>query len=306
MAVETGAGGPGRHLTLTRLIAAPRGVVWKAWTDPVQLAQWWGPKGFTNPRCEIELKPQGAIHIDMRGPDGTIYPMGGMVREFVALERLVFTGAALDETGKALFETLNTLTLADQPGGTLLRLEAQVLAIHSAIATEYLKGQEQGWSESLDRLAALLKQPLAAHATFTIERTLAASPARVFAAWATREAKARWFGGGAEWTEIAREFDFRVGGRETLSGAWRGGTVSHFNCRYHDIVPNERIVYAYDMRLDERMISVSLATVEFQPAGAGTRLIVTEQGAYLDGYDDGGSRESGTGSILDRLEAALA
>jgi uncharacterized protein YndB with AHSA1/START domain len=129
------------------------------------------------------------------------------------------------------------------------------------------------------------------HATFVIERHYDAPPVRVFAAWATREAKARWFAGPSEWIENDREFDFRVGGRERLVGVWPGGRVSTFDARYQDIVPNERIIYAYDMHLGETKISVSLATVEFRPAGAGTRLILTEQGAFLDGYDDSGSRE---------------
>ncbi|HXZ00281.1 MAG TPA: SRPBCC family protein [Stellaceae bacterium] len=143
------------------------------------------------------------------------------------------------------------------------------------------------------------------HAAFSLERIYDASPARVFAAWASAEAKARWFNGGEEWTPIERVLDFRIGAREHVSGAWRGGTVSRFDARYHDIVANERIVYAYDMHLDDRHISVSLATVTFKPAGAGTRLILTEQGVFLDGYDDAGARERGTGGLLDRLGAAL-
>jgi len=145
----------------------------------------------------------------------------------------------------------------------------------------------------------------ATHATFSLERIYDAAPARVFAAWSTQEGKARWFGGGEGWTLIERDFDFRIGGSEHLSGAWRNGKVSRFDSRYYDIVPNERIVYAYDMHQGETRISVSLATVEFKPAGAGTRLIVTEQGVFLDGYDDAGSRERGTSGLLDRLEAAL-
>jgi len=143
------------------------------------------------------------------------------------------------------------------------------------------------------------------HDTFTIERTYDASPARVFNAWADPAAKARWFVGPDEWLRGAHELDFRVGGREFLSGGPKGGTVHTFECRYHDIVPNERIVYAYDMRLDDARISVSLATVEFKPAGAGTRLVFTEQAVFLDGYDDAGSRKRGTEGLLDQLGASL-
>ncbi|HLZ71361.1 MAG TPA: SRPBCC family protein [Dehalococcoidia bacterium] len=144
------------------------------------------------------------------------------------------------------------------------------------------------------------------HATFVIERTYAASPARVFAAWADPAAKARWFAGPDEWQPGPHELDFRVGGRERVSGVPRGGPVHTFEARYHDIVPNERIISSYDMYMDETRISASLATVELQPAGDGTRLIYTEQGAFLDGYDDPALREHGTAELLDALGAALA
>jgi uncharacterized protein YndB with AHSA1/START domain len=144
------------------------------------------------------------------------------------------------------------------------------------------------------------------HSSFTIERIYDATPAQVYAAWATRKAKSRWFAGTAgEWKETLRKFDFRVGGCERLVGTWASGSVSDFQSIYHDIVPEQRIVYCYDMRVGEVKISVSLATVEFKPEGSGTRLIVTEQGAFLDGYDDAGSRERGTGALLDKLGDAL-
>jgi uncharacterized protein YndB with AHSA1/START domain len=143
------------------------------------------------------------------------------------------------------------------------------------------------------------------HASFTLEKHYDAPTALVFKAFADREAKSRWFGGGGEWELMAREFDFRVGGREQLMGKWKSGMVSAFDAVYHDIVPEQRIVYAYDMHLDGRHISVSLATILFAPDGAGTKLTVTEQGAFLDGYDDAGSRERGTRGLLDRIADSL-
>jgi uncharacterized protein YndB with AHSA1/START domain len=143
------------------------------------------------------------------------------------------------------------------------------------------------------------------HDTFVIERRFDAAPARVFNAWADLELKSRWFGGGDEWKLEAREFDFRPGGRELLRGRWQSGMVTEFQSRYDDIVPDSRIVYTYEMRLDGKRISISLATIEIQPEGSGTRMIVTEQGAFLDGYDDAGSRQRGTASLMDRFAAAL-
>jgi uncharacterized protein YndB with AHSA1/START domain len=144
-----------------------------------------------------------------------------------------------------------------------------------------------------------------AHAAFVIERSYDASPAQVFAAWATREAKGKWFIGPEAWEKSDHALDFRVGGRERVSGGPPGGPVHVYNAVYQDIVPNRRIILSYDMHLDERRISVSLATVEFLEAGAGTRMVFTEQGAFLDGYDNAGQREQGTRDLLDNLGKAL-
>jgi uncharacterized protein YndB with AHSA1/START domain len=142
------------ELVFTRVFDAPRELVWKAWTDPTRLAKWWGPKGFTNPVCVVDPRPGGAIRIDMRGPDGTVYPMTGIYQEIVEPERIVFTASALDEKGKPLFEVLNTATFTEQGGKTRLTLQARVVKT-TAEAAPYLRGQEQGWgwSQSLDRLA---------------------------------------------------------------------------------------------------------------------------------------------------------
>ena len=146
-----------------------------------------------------------------------------------------------------------------------------------------------------------------AHGVFTIERDYASvSPRRVFDAFASIEGKNGWFTAPNEqWDIVERTMDFRVGGRERLKGKWRTGLVSEFDATYYDIVPGERIVYAYEMRLDGRKISVSLATFEFKRSGAGAKLIMTEQGAFLDGYDDSGSRERGSRHIIDKLSAYL-
>jgi uncharacterized protein YndB with AHSA1/START domain len=145
------------------------------------------------------------------------------------------------------------------------------------------------------------------HGVFTIERTYpGVTPARVFEAFATEAGKDAWFSGPDErWDIVERVFDFRVGGHERLKGRWKTGMITQFDATYFDIIPGERIVYAYEMRLDGRKISVSLATFEFKPAGAGARFVMTEQGAFLDGYDDNGSREEGSREIVGKLSAYL-
>ena len=142
-----------REFTFTRTFDAPRKMVFKMWTDSKSLARWWGPKGFTNPVCEADARPGGAIRIDMRGPDGVTYPMKGQFNQIEEPELLVFTTYGFeDEKGVPLLEVLNTVTFAESGGKTTLSLHAKVVksAPQMVIA---LAGMEAGWSQSLDKLS---------------------------------------------------------------------------------------------------------------------------------------------------------
>jgi uncharacterized protein YndB with AHSA1/START domain len=141
----------------------------------------------------------------------------------------------------------------------------------------------------------------ATHSTFTIERDYDAPAARVFAAWADKSAKDQWFGP----SEGEHELDFREGGRERLLADVHGAVYT-YDALYEDIVPNERIVFTYNMHRDGRRMSVSVTTVELIPSGARTRLRYTEQGVFLDGEDKAELREQGTKEMLDKLGQALA
>ena len=149
------------------------------------------------------------------------------------------------------------------------------------------------------------------HASFTIIRNWKHAPERVFAAFANEEAKRKWFGGPPGFKRHEKSFDFREGGRETLSGEHANGMVTAFDCLYRDIVPPSatepgRIIYSYVMHLDGNKISVSQAAIEIMPeAGGGTKLVLTEYGDYLDGYDDAGKREHGTNWLMDMLGESL-
>ncbi len=151
------------------------------------------------------------------------------------------------------------------------------------------------------------------HDTFTIERTLDASPDRVFQALANAETKAKWFVGPKEWKLVERKTDFRVGGTERVSGVHAGGITSVFDARYFDIVPNERVVYVYEMTVGGRKISTSLATFEIQKVGAKTKLVLTEQGAYFEDPDmkkyapqgQHAARLEGTVALMDQLVAVV-
>ena len=144
------------------------------------------------------------------------------------------------------------------------------------------------------------------HSTFTIERSYPAAPSRVFAAFGDAEAKAIW----ADSPEVGpaegdSEFDFQAGGRERFSCAFEG-TTYRYDALYYDIVPDQRIIYCYEMYADGARISVSVATVDLVPEDGGTRLTYTEQGAYLDDLDMPANRRGGIEEQLDGLVKYLA
>jgi len=143
------------------------------------------------------------------------------------------------------------------------------------------------------------------HDTFVINRNFAFKPDAVFAAWSSAEAKSRWFVGPSGWEAQLREVDFRVGGHERLVGRHPNGKVSSFDARYYEIVPNQRIVYAYEMHQGDVRISISLATIEFNARDNGTQLVITEQGVFLDAFDDARGRERGTQILIGQLEQSL-
>ena len=149
----------------------------------------------------------------------------------------------------------------------------------------------------------MTQQP-STHTDFVIEREFAAAPEEVFQAWADPEAKRRWSDCHAEYTTDYR-LDFRPFGHEIHKVAYPGGSVQEIEKVFFDIVAARRIVFAYDIRLDARRLSVSLVTVDFSVAPRGTRMAYTEQLSYLDGHEDLAQRLRGTEESLDRLRLEL-
>lgn len=141
-----------REIVITRLFDAPPEVVFDAWTNPEQLAQWWGPEGFTNPVCELDVRVGGDWRIVMRAPDGAMYPCRGVYLEIVVPERLVFTNIAVDDEGTPVLDGLTTVMFEEEAGKTRLTLRTRAVALVPGVL-ERLAGMDTGWSMSLDRLA---------------------------------------------------------------------------------------------------------------------------------------------------------
>jgi uncharacterized protein YndB with AHSA1/START domain len=262
-----------RELVLTRVLNAPRALVFKVWTDPKHLAQWWGPHGFTNPVCEWDPRPGGAILVHMRGPDGTVYPMTGVYREVVEPERLVFTSAALDKEGNPLFEVLNTVTFAEHAGRTTLTLQARVVKT-TAAAAPHLAGMEVGWSQSLERLEAHVAKASsekqdgatgAADREIVTTRVFDAPRELVFKTWTDPKHVAQWWGPNG-FTNTIHEMDVRPGGHWRFIMHGPDGVDYRNEIVFIEIVTPERLVYSHVSGPKFRM------TVTFEEQGGKTKL----------------------------------
>ncbi|HEX4159069.1 MAG TPA: SRPBCC family protein [Rhizomicrobium sp.] len=302
-------------LRISRIFHAPREVVFRAWSTADHIKRWFAPLDCTVPEASVDMRPGGTFEARMCGPDGIDHWSRGKFVEVIPHDRLVLDLHVSDGNGRGLFRAYTEVEFADVIGGTRMDI-TQTYTFASPAETAWAVAlAPQGWSQTLDKLEAELTRTWnmseikhsAVHAVFTIERTYDSPPEHVFRAFSDATAKSRWFSGEeGRWQSLEREMDFRVGGRERLKGRWEGGVASTFDAIYHDIIPGERIVYAYEMHLGDRKISVSLATIELQAlASRRTQLKVTEQGVFLDGYEDSGAREIGTGFLLDRLGASL-
>jgi uncharacterized protein YndB with AHSA1/START domain len=143
------------------------------------------------------------------------------------------------------------------------------------------------------------------HHTFTIDRVYPADAARVFLANSEYAAKRRWFAEGDGFEVLEYRLDFREGGLETARFIAPGGVHVTYDAVFRDIVPDKRIVATYEMSIEGTRISVSIATTELETVDGGTRLVFTEQGAYIGGEDQTGSREEGSRSLLEALGREL-
>jgi len=141
-------------MTIVRVLDAPRRLVWAAWTEAHQLAQWFGPEDFTIPVCEVDARPGGRLRVTMQSPDGTLYPMDAMFDEVIEPDRLVWT-THVEHGADVSFDIRQVTTFAERGGKTEVTTQAFILRSTPGSA-DALGGMEQGWSESLAKLEAAL------------------------------------------------------------------------------------------------------------------------------------------------------
>ena len=247
---------------ISRTLRAPREVVFNAWSSAAHVKRWFAPTGYTIPEANVDMRAGGRFELLMRAPNGEQHWARGTVVEVSRFEKLTLDFLVEDARGRALFRAYTEIGFTDALGGTRLDI-TQTYTVIDPQAAWMAQGAPQGWAQTLDNLAAEVRRMLTGpdaprsvvHAAFTLERTYDSPVDRVYRALSDEAAKAKWFGGPQDqWQPIERFMDFRVGGREHAKGRWESGVVSTFDAVYHDIVPNERIVYTYEMHLDEKKI----------------------------------------------------
>jgi len=312
-------------LRISRVFHAPRETVFKAWSSADHIKRWFSPEDCSVPEARVEMHVGGPFDVCMQLPTGEKHWIRGTFVEVTPPNRLVIDMNVTSGAGEPLFRCYTEVDFSDALGGTRLDVVQTYTFIDPSIAAPMVAGAQEGWRTTLDKLekevlrmqggADPLPNPPphagegrvgVVHAAFHLERTYDAPVARVWKALTDEKAKQKWFAGTpGRWELLERHMDVRVGGSERVKGRWDGGVVSTFDAVYHDVIANERLIYTYVMHLNDKKISVSLATLQLKAEGGKTTLKVSEQGAFLDGYDDAGAREHGTGHLLDALGASL-
>lgn len=286
--------------SITREFPAPPERVFEAWIDSSQLSRWWGPRGFTNPVCKLEPRPGGGIRIDMRGPDGAVYPMVGAVEEIEAPGKLVFSSAALDETGRSLFKVRTAVAIAASDGGSELSVQAWVLQKGGSATDGHLSGMKAGWTQSFERLDAMLAEDRA-NPEIVSTRRFPAPRAVVFGSFIDPRQLSQWWGPKG-FTNTFKVFEPRTGGRWHFTMHGPDGANYPIEKEFVEVIPEEKIVLRH---LDP--VHGFRMTMTYEDEAGGTRLTwrmkfhSAAEAAKVSGFIASANEEN-----FDRLEAHLA
>jgi uncharacterized protein YndB with AHSA1/START domain len=287
-----------KEIEVTRIVDAPRDLVFEAWTDAERLAKWWGPEGFSVAECASDPRPGGSLTIVMRGPDGIDYPMTGTYREVLWPERLVIESTALGEDGTPLLEALQTVTFTDRDGKTEITVRSRATAlVPNAIAM--LGGMEAGLTQSLQCLDDVLTG--AVERQIVVARLFQAPRELVFRAFTEQDQVEQWWGP-TSFTLTTHEMDVRPGGTWRFLMHGPDGVDYPNTVVYEEIAPPARLVY----RHEDPEFRTTVTFDEFMGMTALTMRIVFATVEDRDAGDEKYHATEGTNQTLDRLGEHLA
>jgi uncharacterized protein YndB with AHSA1/START domain len=300
-----------RELIFTRVFDAPRELVFKAWTDPRHLVQWWGPNGFTTSVYEMDVRPGGVWRLTMRGPDGIEYKNRLVFLEVVKPERLVYKHEP--ETGSEPVSYETTVTFAEEGAKTrvAMRMLFPSAAARKHVVTKY--NAIEGGKQTLGKLADYVEKMAAGADTqipeLVITRVFDAPRALVFKAWTEPERLKRWWGPNG-FTNAVCELDPRPGGTVRIHMRAPDGTVYPNEGSLQEFIPPERLALAMGVK-DEKgnIILEGVTTVTFTEQAGKTTLVlrvhitratIEVAAMHLSGM------ENGWNQTLDHLAVELA
>ena len=230
----------GREIVISRVLHAPRELVWEAWTDPRQVSKWWGPRGFTTTIKQMDFRVGGVWEHTMHGPDGTNYPNKSIFKEIVPLKRITFSHGGGRETGPgATFTATWTFETVD---GNKTRLSGRMV-FPSAEARDFVVrefGAIEGGKQTLERAAEYVAGRMTK--PFVIAREFAAPQALVWRVWTESDHFGQWFGPKGAKIELVR-FDLQPGGLTHYSLTMPDGQVIWGRAAYREVVPPTKLVW---------------------------------------------------------------
>ncbi len=314
---------PAAEFNITRLLHAPRALVWQAWTDEHHLKRWWGPHGFEIPECEMDVQEGGRYRIVMRSADRVIYPVSGVFREVQPIERLAMT-VDCSEHPSAWHDLMRShrapgdknpagvmqQTVSFENLGEATQLNIQIRFDSPAIRDAMLKiGMLQGWSQSLEQLDTLvINESGAADRHLRISRLIDAPRERVFAAWTDPAQVMHWWEpNGYKTTNVS--MDVREGGVWCFSMEGPDGTVYPNKVVYTEVVAPERLMYAHnsdDLPKDALHFRTTASFAEYGDQTLLTLYMIFPTAAERDRAQREFGAAEGARQMLDRLQDYLA
>lgn len=228
-----------REIVISRVLDAPRALVWQAWTDPQHVVKWWGPRGFSDTTKQHDFRVGGYWEHMMHGPDGTNYPNKAQFKEIVPQERIVFLLGGGKEAGPGVHFTATWTfdTVADGKTRLTGRMVFPTAAMRDLVAKEF--GAVEGGKQTLERLSEHL--PTMQMREFVLSREFNAPRQLVWDAWTQAEHLSRWFGPkGCRLTVGA--YDFKPGGTFLYGMKFPDGHEMWGRWIFREIVPPAKLV----------------------------------------------------------------